>query len=99
MWLNLRGYFRPGFKKNAQNQFNITGKVDGQQFGTFFEDGIKISCLLRFNHLYIKFVFSKKATKIEKIFTVFLTVCTCSKCQIDGEDFVIFFGLLRKYKL
>ena len=41
MWLNLRGYFRPIFKKKAQNHFNIIGKVDGQQFGTFFEDGIK----------------------------------------------------------
>ena len=34
----------------------------------------------------VKFVFSKKATKIDKIFTVDLTVC--SECQIDGEDFV-----------
>ena len=34
----------------------------------------------------VKFKFSKKATKIDKIFTVDLTLC--SKCQIDGEDFV-----------
>ena len=39
-------------------------------------------------------MFSKKATKIEKIFTVDLTLC--SECQIDGEDFVNFYGLLRK---
>ena len=45
----------------------------------------------------LKFIFSKKATKIEKIFTVFLTLC--SKCQIDGEDFVNFCGLFRKHKL
>ena len=45
----------------------------------------------------IKFMLSKKATKIEEIFTVDLTVC--SKCQIDGEDFVKFCGLLRKHKL
>ena len=45
----------------------------------------------------LKFVFSKKATKIDEIFTVDLTVC--SKCQIDGEDFVKFCGLLRKHKL
>ena len=32
----------------------------------------------------VKFIFSKKATKI----TVFLTLC--SKCQIDSEDFVDF---------
>ena len=40
-----------------------------------------------------KVIFSKKATKIEKIFTVFLTLC--SKCQIDGEDFVIFVAFLE----
>ena len=45
----------------------------------------------------LKFIFSKKATKIEKIFTVFLTLC--SKCQIDGEDFVNFCDLLRKHEL
>ena len=45
----------------------------------------------------LKFVFSKKATKIDEIFTVDLTLC--SKCQIDGEDFVNFRGLLRKYEL
>ena len=42
-------------------------------------------------------MFSKKATKIGKIFTVDLTLC--SKCQIDGEDLVNFCGLLRKYEL
>ena len=34
------------------------------------------------------------ATKIDKIFTVYLTLC--SKCQIDGEEFVDFCGLLGK---
>ena len=42
-------------------------------------------------------MFSKKATKIDEIFTVDLTLC--SKCQIDGEDFVNFCGLLRKHEL
>ena len=42
-------------------------------------------------------MFSRKATKIDKIFTVDLTLC--SKRQIDGEDFVNFHGLLRKYEL
>ena len=42
-------------------------------------------------------MFSKNATKIDKIFTVDLTIC--SKYQIDGEDFVNFCGLLRKHKL
>ena len=45
----------------------------------------------------LKFVFSKKATKFDKIFTVDLTLTTC--CQIDGEDFVNFCGLLRKHGL
>ena len=45
----------------------------------------------------LKFMFSEKATKIEEIFTVNLTLC--SKCQIDGEDFVNFCGLLRKHEL
>ena len=45
----------------------------------------------------LKFMFSKKAAKIDEIFTVHLTLC--SKCQIDGEDFVDFCGLLEKYKL
>ena len=42
-------------------------------------------------------LFSNKATKIDKIFTVELTVTTY--CQIDSEDFVIFCGLLRKHEL
>ena len=45
---------------------------------------------------YLKFVFSKKATKIDEIFTVDLTLC--SKCQIDVEDFINFCGLLRKHE-
>ena len=45
----------------------------------------------------LKFMFSKKATKIDEIFTVDLTLC--SKCQIDGEDFFNFCGLLRKNEL
>ena len=42
-------------------------------------------------------MFFKKATKIDEIFTVDLTLC--SKCQIDVEDFINFRGLLRKYEL
>ena len=42
-------------------------------------------------------MFSKMAKKIDKIFTVDLTLC--SKCQIGGEDFVNFCGLLRKHEL
>ena len=45
----------------------------------------------------VKFVFSKKATKFDKIFTVDLTLT--AYCQINGEDFVNFCGLLRKHEL
>ena len=40
------------------------------------------------NKLTLKFTFSEKATKIDKIFTVDLMVDTY--CQIDREDFVNF---------
>ena len=33
------------------------------------------------------------ATKNDEILTL------CSKCQIDGEDFINFSGLLRKHEL
>ena len=42
-------------------------------------------------------MFSKKATKIDEIFTVDLTFTTYR--QIDGEDFIFFRGLLKKHKL
>ena len=42
-------------------------------------------------------MFSKKATKIYKIFTIDLNLCR--KYQIDGEDFVNVCGLLRKDKV
>ena len=42
-------------------------------------------------------MFSKKATKIDEIFTVNLTLGTMR--QIDGEDLVSFCGFLRKYEL
>ena len=49
----------------------------------------KLLCILQ-----IKSIFSKKDTKIDKIFTVDLTFTT--QRQIDGEDFIIFCSLLRK---
>ena len=42
-------------------------------------------------------MFSKKALKIDEIFTVCLMVTTY--CQIDSEDFVNFCGLLRQREL
>ena len=52
-------------------------------------------CLLKMVH--IKFMFSKKATKIDEIFNVDLT--SYSKCQIAREDLANFCGLLRKHEL
>ena len=46
----------------------------------------------------IKFEFSKKATKIDEIFTINLMVTTYCHC-INGEDFVNFWGLLIKCEL
>ena len=40
-----------------------------------------------------KFMFSKKATKIDEIFTVNLT--SCSKSQIHSEDFINFMAFLE----
>ena len=52
---------------------------------------------LEYTYVYLKFIFSKKATKIDEIFTVDLTFTTYR--QIDGEDFFKFCGLFRKHKL
>ena len=45
----------------------------------------------------LKFMFSKKATKIDEIFTTDLTISGI--CQVDDKDFFNFCGLLRKHKL
>ena len=42
-------------------------------------------------------MFFQKATKIDEIFTADLTLS--SKCQINGEDFINFCGLLRNHEL
>ena len=52
---------------------------------------------MKLHNFKLKFMFSEKATKIDKIFTVNLT--GGSNRQIDGEDFVNFCGLLRKHEL
>ena len=46
--------------------------------------------------LLLKFMIFKKATKMMKSSP---SIWLCSKCQIDGEDFINFCGLLRKHKL
>ena len=45
----------------------------------------------------VKFMFSKKTTRIDEIFAIDLTLTTY--CKIDGEDFFNFCGLLRKHEL
>ena len=62
-----------------------------------YTESTKLSILEISSEFYFVIMFSKKATEIDEIFTVDLTLC--SKCQIDGEDFVNFCGLLRKHKL
>ena len=42
-------------------------------------------------------MFSTKTKKIHEIFTINLTLC--NRLQIDGEDFIDFYGLLRKHEL
>ena len=76
-----------------------------EQWDEMFYDGTsQFACSLSFTRCCetmkieeVKLVFSKKATKIDKIFTVNLTLTTL--CQIDGEDFVNFCGLLRRHEL
>ena len=63
--------------------------------GTLFQLEVKVTARVQLG--YLKFILSKKATKIDKIIIVDLTLC--SKCQIEGEDFVNFSGLLRKSQL
>ena len=41
----------------------------------------------------VKFMFSKKTTKMDEIFTINLTLC--SKCQIGIEDLLIFVAFLE----
>ena len=45
----------------------------------------------------VKFMFSRKATIFDEIFTIDLA--SCSNCQIDGEDFVDFCGHPRRHEL
>ena len=71
--------------KFESNKFSKLSRISHQK-------NPRIGCLF-----LLKFTFSNKATKIDKIFTVFLTLC--SKCQIDGEDFVNLWGLLKKHEL
>ena len=77
---------------------------EGQKLPKFDFQSQSLSCssevklyFMYILRLILKFMFSKKATKMDEIFTVDLTVTTY--CQIDGEDFFCFCGLLRNREL
>ena len=67
------------------------------KFSKSFSYEVNLAAQSSPSEVLLKFMFSKKATKIDEIFTVDMTVR--SKCQIDGKDFVNFNGLLRKHEL
>ena len=48
---------------------------------------------------WLKFMFSRVYKKLRNLHHTPSILCLLSKCQIDGEDFVIFCGLLRKHEL
>ena len=86
VWLVEAGVFSTATQSldyfgNRRTDTNVSKKFQG----------VSTNCIL------LKFMFSMKATEIDEIFTVNLTVC--SKCQIDSEDFVKFCSLLRKHEL
>ena len=84
---------RPG--KKLLSSVDPTGYESARGCAVFW---ISVCFFMIFFSIFkLKFMFSKKATKNDKIFTVDLTLC--SKRQIDGEDFVNFRGLLRKCEL
>ena len=53
--------------------------------------------MFNFFDIYVKFIFFKKAMKIDEIFTIDLMFTTYR--QIDVEDFINYGGLLRKHEL
>ena len=79
-------------------------KVENFKFKDSNQTKVLFIFLVVFSHnaaklfnVHLKFVFSKMATKIDKIFTIDLTVTTY--CQNDSEDCANFYGLLRKREL
>ena len=81
-----------GLKCILLNALQRQGKKDYvRQDNVLWRYGRKTSNCSRHDGNFLKFVFSKKATRNYKILL--------SKRQIDGEDFVIFCDLLRKHEL
>ena len=85
------------FRKNLDPVWNLVLKRVSKFVIPQFRDTLLVpkitkceDLLYSFFDFRAKFMFSKNATKIDKIFTVNLTVTTY--CQTDGEDLVNFFA-------
>ena len=79
--------------QNLERRNNYLSKLYIQLFNLIFFNGYKDASKC----VHLKFMFSEKATKIDETITTDLTLC--GKCQIVGEDFFNFYGLIRKHKL
>ena len=88
-----------GSKKlqNVNEQQRKTAKIMQRTLVLILPTVRILTYLSKLSPLLVKFTFSRKATKIDKIFSVNLTLC--SKFQIDDEDSINFCGLLRKHEL
>jgi hypothetical protein len=76
---------------SLQHMYHLSTYVSKYDLCTLY---VLYCVLLQINCLFLKFTFSEKATKIDKIFTI-----NFSNRQIDGKDFINFCGLLRKHEL
>ena len=88
-----------GSKKlqNVNEQQRKTAKIMQRTLVLILPTVRILTYLSKLSPLLVKFTFSRKATKIDKIFTVDLTLC--SKFQIDDEHSINFCGLLRKHEV
>ena len=71
--------------------------LEYMNFNTYYEIRVFWKYDIRLLLTWLKFIFSKEPTKIAEILTIDLKFTTL--CQINYEDFIIFFGLLRKHEL
>ena len=96
--LYLQGYQKDfyGYQKHSISIRMICMK-DEKKIGWYIFWNIILLFHKQNKNFLIKFMFSKKTTKNQEIFTVNLTLF--SKCQIDGEDFINSCDLLKKHKL
>ena len=93
MGLNRRMAFARLSQKTSKHVFF----KDRPKIALRLDDQTRKKSLVEKEIKVLKFIYTEKATKIDEIFTIDLTVTTYG--QIDGEDFVNFCGLLRKREL